>query len=305
MIPAAKTAFFVLFLAVGMAGSSAAQATGHELPKNSSLYLPAGGQAQASWAWIAGEAESRLGRFGIGPGGSVWYADDKSMFFEPATGKRLKVNVRVSDFAFLNEELIVATSLGLGTLEKAPAGATGGAANVQPMRFKLAFLLPSPSLRVATGPDGTLYVARKDPRKGKTVVLAVRGLRSLTDLKDGTPDVDNLLELDRDVSALAGAGESVYVASGRLVVKATKGAKEVESVFLHPKEMITGFAYVPGAGLFYATASAVGYVSAGSGQEFLESSKPRIAAHNDALYVLLEQTKDILMIQGLEAFAKQ
>lgn len=288
---AMKPCLLGLLLAL-RAGLAAAQAT-HELPKNTSLFLPSSGGTSASWAAVPeGDAVARYGRFTVGPKEAILYADEGSSLFDPVSKVERAAGQRIQDFAFLNDELVLATSLGLGTLEGAPP------------RFKLAYLLPGSRLNLAVSDSGSLFVARKDPRTGKTTILVVRGLKSLTGGRDGKLDADKVVELDHDVSAIAGDGETVYAASGRLILKAARGGKTVETVFLHPTQEITGVAYVPGAGLFYATPTAVGHVGAGAGEEFLTSPHARITARGGSLFIMFDKDKDILRLQGLKGFSK-
>lgn len=75
---------------------------------------------------------------------------------------------------------------------------------------------------------------------------------------------------------------------------------EVRILQQHPSEELTGLAYSSNLGVFYTTATSVGFAGLSGIIELLRTPDARIAASKDALYVQLDRDRGVLKLTGLE-----
>jgi hypothetical protein len=89
---------------------------------------------------------------------------------------------------------------------------------------------------------------------------------------------------------------------GPRVVRLKDGRTEM--ALLVQDARILDLALAPGAGLFFATGSGVGFVGPADPYFFILSPAPRIRAFGTTLYVDLREPRGILAIDSVEGFRK-
>jgi len=152
--------------------------------------------------------------------------------------------------------------------------------------------LPLPSPKLAAG-EGAAYAFGRAGDRDQVLWLE-RDARQLRPHVLGT--------IDGHIAAVAGNGATTLVAIGRRIVAVfgTGAQEEVRILQQHPSEELTGLAYSSNLGVFYATATSVGFAGLGGIIELLRTPGARIAASKDALYVQLNGDRGVLKLTGLE-----
>ncbi|MBI4351182.1 MAG: hypothetical protein HY550_07065 [Elusimicrobia bacterium] len=242
-------------------------------------------------------------RFAVDGNGRSWFSQNKKSLLAPLQGLVLGVDAPFDDFAWLgNGELVLCARDSLGYLERSEESAAveRKRSRLAPaLRFVPAVKLPYKGMRLFAGKNATLYLVGHNARTGNDEVYLYEVRRGG---EGAEARVGKLLAAPRRVSAVAGDAETTFIAMDRLIVKLTKGKSEAERVFLHPGEPVKSLAYAENAGLFYATASAVGFLGR-KPFEFLTAKKAQLSLRGGTLYIFLQETQEVLKIEGLQGFA--
>ncbi len=230
--------------------------------------------------------------FAVDGRGQPWFGFDQDVLVNPVGKYFLSPDVRYEDFAWLDSgEAVLCTQTQLGTLVAAePANPDGPL----PARFRPAVALPEKSWSLYPGRKQTLYLAGSDRwgRQGEVYLL---------NPQKESARMEKLFATEKAIGAVAGDGDTTYVAVDRLIIRLRAGGKR-EGVFAHPREDITGLDYSPEAGLFYATAKGIGFIGERGRYEFMKTPEPAIRLRGNSLYVLLGKTYGVIRIDGVSAF---
>jgi hypothetical protein len=239
--------------------------------------------------------------FAAGPG-AAWLLLDSGLLLQATRGLRARPPVPVTDVARLEGGgLAAATADALGFLlaEPAdPAGPATGPGAPGRIAFQPLAALPVEEARLTAAVGGGLYVHGLAPAGGQALyLLAPEGA------PDGGPralrSFRRLLATTERIAAVAGDGETTYVATGKLVVRLRPGADRAEPV-LAAREPITSLALSARGLLFYATPSGAGVLAAGGPVEFVQAPGLLLRAHGDTLSLLLRGSLAVVEVTGLE-----
>lgn len=270
----------VLFLFVSLAS---ALDKGMPLPNGAALTLPAVPGTSAQWILPPAEENSSNARFfgfDVDQEGDAWIGREPRDLLNASSRAIFRADRDLNDFAWLENGQFVASSEDeLGYLDS------------ESLEFKPMLKFPVRPIRIHPGAGGLLYMVGENQRGGSEVYSV--------DLGEPKGRVVKLLSGAGKVSAVTGNGQWTYVAMGRRVFK-LKGAS-VHPAFTHPSQDILSLAYSPKAGLFYATASAVGFV-AEQASEFMECPGASLRLRGDSLYIFMSRSLAVLRIQGLDGF---
>ena len=103
-------------------------------------------------------------------------------------------------------------------------------------------------------------------------------------------------------TAVAGDGETTYIAAGGNLIRLSRGAPA--KVVLKTAEPILSLARAP-QGLFYATAKSVGYLSAdGVAHDFIHGDGAILRIRGSALYLLLGGGSHVVRLRPVGIFAR-
>ena len=268
------------------------------LPENTKLVLPSSPEINVNWILPFNvKLNKKWGknfRFDIDKKGIPWFGYAKKILTNPLEQLAIETDQHYIDFAWLDTgELAMCTDTALGYLSNKPLTRKD---NALPMlQFKPVLSLPYKNFRLFPGKGNTLYLLGRNPRSRNYEIYVLQE-------KKGKGIIKKLFATEKKISAIAGDGEQTYIAAGRLIVKLIPEKNDMESIFLHPKERITGLDYSPKSGLFYTTESAIGFVSDDNRFEFMKSPDTQIRIRDKSLYILLGETYGVLKIDGINKF---
>ena len=302
-----------LNLAIGPcpAGETSAPPTDQTIP-NTTWALPPGLELSVEWVITPAPAAKKTDkqtagnkwdemRFDVDAKGIPWFGNGKrKLMVNPLKNSLFLLSEPFLDFAWLQSgQLIILTNTTLGFLDNSREPVTG-ASGLPIMPFKPGMGMPYAGMRLTVAGNQALYIQGQNPRDKQYEVYLLKAAEG-----EKGPRAVTLFASEEAVTATAGDGGSLFVAVGRLVVRVRveKEKGNMVGVFAHPTQEITGLAFSKEAGLFYATASAIGYVGEDN-YEFMKSPKTRISLHGKELYVFLGAGNGVIKISDVDQFSK-
>lgn len=149
--------------------------------------------------------------------------------------------------------------------------------------------------RLFAGAGATAYMISRSPADGRHELYVMRVLPA-------GPKITKLVASDDFIAAAAGDGQETYFAVGAWIARVGPGMDKPE-IYFKADATITGLAYSPAAGLFYATAKGVARLGKGYQGMLLAAPRPQPSVRGDALYVRLAGGSDMLRVSGLAGLA--
>lgn len=159
--------------------------------------------------------------------------------------------------------------------------------------------LPAYYSRIYKGAGNCVYLVAEDAVSQKTALYL---LRPEIDRVSGKTELRNyrkIFESREPITAVAGDGDTTFMALGKLVVVLNQTDNKLLPVPVQPDEEVRELAYKQGTGLFYAGASGIGFLGAKRAFRFLETSNARIAVHEQSLYVLFPRTLGVVCFDNI------
>ncbi|MBI4387301.1 MAG: hypothetical protein HY551_07950 [Elusimicrobia bacterium] len=238
-------------------------------------------------------------RFGVDGRGRPWIAHDGEELVCPTEASSVRMVAPIDDIAFTGTLSPLVSSEGHLSVLPAVLMLRGDKDGRLALPLKPLRRLPGPGSRLFPGTRGILYVASRAKGNVGGSLYLLRGRSA----KGSRGRLELLLEASEPVAAAAGDGKTTYTAVGRSILKLQQGARKAESVFAHPREDISSLAFDPEVGLFYATASEVGFVGPKGALRILKAARPLIAAWDGGLFVFSQEDWSIARLDGLKFLA--
>lgn len=292
----------VLVLA-GFMPLAAQDQTGTEALLNTTVAIPASCPIAVRWVQppmshtAAEDARLRIPemRFSVDANGRPWIGFDDRRIVSPANGFRAKTSTPFTGFVHLdNGAMIVSTVTKFGFLT-APAPAADTAADLPVVPFQAIAQLPALYGRLFPGAGDTLFIAVSRPG-GKSELYRMK--------KGGlTKGFEKVLEIEGEITGVAGSDSQVFVAAGRRVYEVAPGtgqATPLPALVPHP---ITGVALHPRKGLLVSTTRGVGYLVSDTFQVLIETSLPMICIRGGSLYVLFPASLGVAAFDNIATLA--
>jgi hypothetical protein len=235
--------------------------------------------------------------FAVDSKGVPWFGDGKNTVASPAKGVIFGLDLAYDDFTVGGDGGMVFSSrntLGLAVPSKKARLDKRKRALValQPLvKAPLSHmnLYPAPQGLYLSGPDKDGYA-----------------LYYLDAADKGKASFKKLLQSADPILAVAGDGDRAFASLGKLVVS-LDGQDDVKATgFFKSKRPVTGLAWLPDAGLFYATDSGAGYVNPDNRRriDFLEAKNLKLFASKGALYLYVPKVQGVSRLDGADQFKK-
>lgn len=255
--------------------------------------------AGLSTSWISvPQAQNEAGgvpfRFGVDHKGRVWFGYWNGLLFEAATPAAYRMSRSFEDFLWLGSgDFVVAAGSEVGN---AAPGARQAGQKEQSLEFKTAVRLSGSIRGLHPSGEGSLYIHVVEGAGSSAFWMDIG--------KKGQGRLEKVFDADDPIAALAGDGRESFAASGRRVMKVA-GSGSLEAIFTHPREDISGLAYSPAAGLFYATPTRVGVVRDSKPYEIkgLEAGG-RLRLQGKDLFVWPVGSARVLRVRGAAGWGK-
>lgn len=264
--------------------------------------LPVADGIKVSWVLkplekdgVASKDEQKM-RFDVDGRGKPWFGDGaRRLLTSPMDDEAALSSTPFADFTFTSDGArVVCTDEYMGELKvpEKPRQERG----VPVLQFWGRVKMSHAGCRLAPGGPGGVYVVWHNEKTGNDEVSVVK-------VEDGQMHAIKLFGIDTRIAAVAGDGDTTYVAAKNWIIRLPPdGGKD--QLWFNAHRPVTGLAYSPEAGLFYATPDAVGFASPDFQTEMVKSPDPQIAIRGDKLYVRLGKTLGVVAISGIRKFQR-
>lgn len=290
----------MILLLTAFAGEAWSQSSTRPVPKGMSIVLPADGSVKAEWvAEPLPEAQVRRSaiafqKFLIDPKGAVWMASNQKSLANLVTGFSFSLASPVKDLVFLDDgALFIVHDTALGFIPPVDDGKLSRKDPVLP--FQPVLRLPVEKCMIASdGKTGIFVYGHEQATQTYAVFELLKGFSGW----------NKVFVSGEMITAVCADEGTLYIACRRKVYRLHLGEKELELVFVHPLDTVTGLVFKPGTGLFYATNKGIGVIAQGA-LEFIKCPSPQIAIKNNVLYVFLPDSLAELRLTGVEHLVQQ
>ena len=242
-------------------------------------------------------------QFSVDTKGNLWFGRDNNMLANFGKNFVLKMDVPYREFVFLDSGVMyISTDKYLGFIAEIGKKAEADKNGIISASFQPLASLPVPGCSMFPGEGNILYLKGYDNESGDSNVYTFGGKGSTvkTGDKGSALCYKHIFSVKKPITAVAGNGKKTYIAMGRMIVEITNGKDGVKGFFVHPSEDITGIAYSGKAGIFYSTASYIGYAEGNGCIDFMKASNPRILMQKNILYVFMPDNYGVLKISNVD-----
>lgn len=231
--------------------------------------------------------------FAVDSSGCPWIGRDRCILMSPTKQYQYSVDQYFDDIVFLDSGALILNSkthIGSPVL---PKDKTFDYRDLPQADFQPIAEMPVPACRIFAGSGDCLYLVGRDP------ATTTNGIYLLRPEKGALGRFSRLFASQEQITAVTGDGERTYIATDRLILKVLANGT-VSKVYTHPSQWITGLAYDPQIGLFYATEAGVGFIGSGGSTDLLAATKPQICLKQGTLYVFLPKTYGVLALDNIK-----
>jgi len=233
-----------------------------------------------------------------------WPSTNDSTIMNPVKGYKFRVPESCNSMVCLeNGALLAATATDLGFLS-APGEVEVNLDRLPEVPFQPITKLPLPGCRLFVGTGDCLYLVGHNQASEEDEVYVLRPEKRAAAGAEGKV-IRGFLKVftsKEPISAVAGNGDVSFVVMGSLIVRASAPDKAISKFFLHPSESIGELVGSENGGLFYATASGVGYIGPNGNVGFLGAPDPQICMQKGTLYILLPESLGVLALDNVDDF---
>ena len=266
---------------------------------NAALALPAGCSVKVRWVCPPLYPEAVKGstwyslRYTVDSSGTPWLGYQDDMIVNPVKQYRFRLSQHYTDLVCLdNGVFLVATGADLG-FAVPPAKLTVDSSNVPDGLFQPIASLPAPGCRLYAGSGGCAYLVTPEKAGHSDVFLLRPG-------KAGLRGYTRVFSAPGEVTAVAGDGNSTFVAMDGLIVKVAGSTGVVSRFHAEPRGSIWSMAYLPGTGLFFSTSGGVHYAGAKSRIQLMAAEEADVCVQKGSLYVLFSGSLGVLALDGIQ-----
>lgn len=290
-----RSLFVFCFLVVSM-GLAFGQSEDFALPKGLIIVLPKAGAVQAEWVAppLAEAQVQKAGfsgqKFRMDRQKAVWMAHNQKVLTNLASGMTFSLARQLNDFIWLDDgALFIASENSIGIIPPLKKGQIVQK-GVPQVPYQPICGLPAQHCSLASDGKDAIFVYGYDQATQTYAVF---------ELLKGFAGWQKVFVSNEKIAAVCVDGKTLYIAAGRMVYKMRLEEKEASVVFVHPLDFITGIAYAPGTGLFYATYYGIGVVN-GPGIEFIKCKGAQIEIKDKMLYVFMPESLGVMRLRNIE-----
>lgn len=296
-----------VFCLLAMVVSSSAEAAQKFDPMSeSTLVLPAG--SGISWHWVVPPTtlEKPLPkhtlneiRFSVDAQGNPWIGIENRQLLNPVKQIAAVLSEPFQRFVHLDNGLMLfSTVRTLGFIGSSNKEEFDGRGHPI-MPYQPICDLPAYYSRVYRAAGNCVYLVSEDATAKKTMVYQLKPEAAAPGGRMEIRNFRKIFETGEAVTAVAGDETTAFIALGKLVLMLTIEDNKLTAVPAQPDEEVRELAYQKGFGLFYASASGVGFLGAKRAFRFIETSHARIALHGDGLLVLFPRNLGVLSFDNI------
>jgi len=301
-----KIRYFLLILAVVLWLPVSATASFDPM-SDSTVVLPAGCGVSYRWVVPPTTTEKPIPKhtlneikFSVDASGNPWIGIDNRKLMNPVREVAAAVSEPFQGMVHLdNGQLLLTTVRTLGFIAPS-AKVEFDAAGLPLMVYQPICDLPAYYSRIYRAAGNCVYLVAEDSRSRTSAIYVLRPeSASAQDLKE-LRGYKKIFQTGDTINAVAGDGDNTFIAIGKTVFMHTLADNKITAVPVQPAEEVRDLVYQAGLGLYYTTASGVGFLGAKRAFRFIETSHPRIALHGQSLLVLFPRNLGVMAFDNIK-----
>ncbi len=273
----------------------------------STVVLPSG--SGISWRWVVPPTTmarpipkhtvSEL-KFSVDPAGQPFIGVDKRQILNPAKQLAAVVSEPFQGFTHLDNGLMLLTTVRtLGFIAASNKEEFDGS-GLPVLPYQPICDLPSYYSRVYRAAGNAVYLVSEDAAAGKTAIYLLQPEAAVPGKPAELRGYRKIFESGEAISAVAGDDKAVFIAMGKMVLMLTLHDHNLVTLPVQPDEEVRELTYQKGIGLFYATASGVGFLGSKRAFRLIETSHPRIVLRGSSLYVLFPRNLGVMAFDNID-----
>lgn len=296
---------FVAFLLVVVFAPSSF-AAGFDPMSESMLVLPANSGITTRWIVPPANLEKPIPKhtlneiqFSIDSQGSPWIGLNGRQLLNPVKQVAASLSEPYQRFVHMDSGMMMFSTVRMLGFMGIAANPELDAQGYPIIPFQPMFDLPSYYTRIYRAAGNCVYLVSEDIRTQKTILFVLHPETDSAGKITGPGGYQKIFESAEPITSVAGNGTMTFMAMGKLIVLLDQ-TSNVLRVPVQQDEEVKELAFSQGVGLFYATASGVGFVGEKRAFKFLETSNPRIAVKGQSLYVLFPRHLGVMAFDNID-----
>ena len=274
---------------------------------DSTVVLPAGSDISYNWVVPPTTMEKPIPKhtlneikFSVDASGNPWIGIDNRKLMNPVREVAAAVSEPFQGLVHLdNGQLLLTTVRTLGFIAPS-AKVEFDAAGLPLMVYQPICDLPAYYSRIYRAAGNCVYLVAEDVRSKTSSIYVLRPETASGQGQNELRSYKKIFQTGDTINAVAGDGDNTFIAIGKTVLMHTLADNKITAVPAQPTEEVRDLAYKHGLGLFYSTASGVGFLGAKRAFRFIETSHARIALHGQSLMVLFPRNLGVMAFDNIK-----
>lgn len=274
---------------------------------DSTVVLPAGSGISYNWVVPPTTMEKPIPKytlneikFSVDASGNPWVGIDNRKLLNPVREVAAAVSEPFQGLVHLdNGQMLLTTVRTLGFIAPS-AKVEFDAAGLPLMVYQPICDLPAYYSRIYRAAGNCVYLVAEDVRSKTSAIYVLRPETVSAQGQNELRSYKKIFQTGDTINAVTGDGDNTFIAIGKTVLMHTLADNKITAVPAQPTEEVRDLAYKHGLGLFYSTASGVGFLGAKRAFRFIETSHPRIALHGQSLMVLFPRNLGVMAFDNIK-----
>jgi len=274
---------------------------------DSTVVLPAGSGVSYRWVVPPTTMEKPIPKhtlneikFSVDASGNPWIGIDNRKLMNPVREVAAAVSEPFQGLVHLdNGQLLLTTVRTLGFIAPS-AKVEFDAAGLPLMVYQLICDLPAYYSRIYRAAGNCVYLVAEDVRSKTSSIYVLRPETASAQGQNELRSYKKIFQTGDAINAVAGDGDNTFIAIGKTVFMHTLADNKITAVPAQPAEEVRDLVYKHGLGLFYSSASGVGFLGAKRAFRFIETSHARIALHGQSLMVLFPRNLGVMAFDNIK-----
>ncbi len=274
---------------------------------DSTVVLPAGSGISYNWVVPPTTMDKPIPKhtlneikFSVDASGNPWIGIDNRRLLNPVREVAAAVSEPFQGLVHLdNGQLLLTTVRTLGFIAPS-AKVEFDAAGLPLMVYQPICDLPAYYSRIYRAAGNCVYLVAEDARSKTSSIYVLRPEAASAQGQTELRGYKKIFQTGDTINAVTGDGDNTFIAIGKTVLMHTLADNKITAVPAQPTEEVRDLAYKHGLGLFYSTASGVGFLGAKRAFRFIETSHPRIALHGQSLMVLFPRNLGVMAFDNIK-----
>ncbi|MHB1457315.1 MAG: hypothetical protein ACYC0V_10410, partial [Armatimonadota bacterium] len=268
------------------------------------LSLPAGSTMRARWICAPmdqAEVEKLnlyTSSFTIDSNAQPWLSRGSLALINPLKQQVFQLSQMYDSFACLDNGIMLFAAAGRLGFAVPPEKLTKDKSGLPIMNFQPITDIPISGYQISAGYGDCVYLHGRSTT-GESDVYLIKPEKLSGALKTRVRSTVKIFSTKERINAVAGDGIDTYIASDKLILKINESGGEISKVYLDPESDVSGLAYSPQSGLFYATDKNIGYIGPNGSIQLAAMSYGSICLRKGTLYLLMRDTLGILALENV------